>query len=510
MRRHRTIRRFVSGVLVGGLVLSLGTTAPASADAAEAEVTPVDGLPDLQAHANFDLADVGYTQSEFFFSGDADAYGAAESPLPPSGHWTATPSHQAPYESRMVVNRPSDPADFSGTVVVEWFNVSGGVDAGPLWNQVHVEILRRGHAWVGVSAQFVGVNQLTSCPAAPPLPPGCLTTGDPDRYASLSHPGDSFSYDIYSQAGQAIRDQADVILGGSAPERLIAAGESQSAGRLTTYINGVHPVADVYDGFLVYSRGAAGSALRQSPQTPAITTPPGTLVRDDLDAPVLVFQTENDTSGLLARQPDNPGYRLWEVAGTAHFDQYGLSISRDDVGEIDSTAEWFDSMRNPSRSPDPIFEEIFGPCNDPINTGPATFVLRSALARLDRWIADGTPPPSAPRLEVDVGLPAPPGVNPYELDANGNAVGGIRTPAVDAPVATLSGFGQTGNNALFCTLFGTTVPLTDEQLDDLYRNHGQFAWRWIRATRSAERAGFLLREDARQLKLVGVHSDIAT
>ena len=74
------------------------------------------------------------------------------------------------------------------------------------------------------------------------------------RYASLNHPGDSYSYDMFSQAGQAIRDHAGLVLGGLRPDRVIAAGESQSAGRLVTYIDAVHPLAGVYDGFLVHSR----------------------------------------------------------------------------------------------------------------------------------------------------------------------------------------------------------------------------------------------------------------
>ncbi len=51
------------------------------------------------------------------------------------------------------------------------------------------------------------------------------------------------------------------------PERLIAAGESQSAGRIATYIDAVHPLVEVYDGFVVHSRGAGGAALRRRRMT---------------------------------------------------------------------------------------------------------------------------------------------------------------------------------------------------------------------------------------------------
>ena len=38
-------------------------------------------------------------------------------------------------------------------------------------------------------------------------------------------------------------------------------GESQSAYALTTYVNGVHPLDRVFDGFLVHSRGGAAMPL---------------------------------------------------------------------------------------------------------------------------------------------------------------------------------------------------------------------------------------------------------
>ena len=94
----------------------------------------------------------------------------------------------------------------------------------------------------------------------------------------------------------------------------------------------------------------------------------------------------------------------------------------------------------------------------------------------------------------------------YALDANGNVLGGIRTPAVDAPVAKLSGLGQSG--VQFCGSFGTTLPFTPEELTALYRNHGRFVSAWSRATQSAVKAGFLLPEDARHLRVVGAQSDI--
>ena len=492
------VRRLLWGVACA-LVVSSGLAgsagAAASSPTVSGPVTGGNGVPivfsgqpadRLAGRESFDLASVGYTQSEFFLDGTASAYSPASgSTLTGDGRWTVEPASREAYTTRVVVNRPLERRDFNGTVVVEWLNVSGGVDASPDWMQTHVELIRRGYAWVGVSAQAVGVNGLKGVPPQ----------GDPVRYASLVHPGDSYSYDIFSQAGQAIRDSSDELLGGLQPRRLIAVGESQSAGRMVTYIDAVHPLVDVYDGFLVHSRNAGGAPLSQPP-LPASPTPVPTLIRDDIDVPVLVFNTETDTGSVLARQPDSAAYRLWEVAGTAHFDQYGLLTGATDTGRRADVAEWFDSMLHPTNQPNLGFT-----CGSPINTGPQTFVLRAAVAHLDRWVADGTPPPAAPRWETTSTAPVT-----YALDANGIVRGGIRTPAVDAPVARLSGLGQTGTT--FCFLFGTTVPFTPEQLEALYGSHEGFVAAWNQATGSAARAGFLVSDDARHLRVVGAQSDI--
>jgi hypothetical protein len=170
--------------------------------------------------------------------------------------------------------------------------------------------MRDGFAWVGISAQWQGVQ------AAKGLAP-TIVPGDSVRYAPLSHPGDSFSYDIFSQAGQASRDKASLVLDGLTPQKLIAVGEAQSAGRLVTYINAIQPRDREYDGFLVHSRGANGAPLRQSaPGTPVATTPNdavpnGTIFRSDLNVPVFLFQTETDIafSNASVRQSDTNLFR---------------------------------------------------------------------------------------------------------------------------------------------------------------------------------------------------------
>jgi hypothetical protein len=449
----------------------------------------------LPANLNgFDLAQVGYEQSEFFLQGNASSY-TPTATLTPDGKWSVAPNTTtAPYKTRLVVYRPIDPAKFNGTVIVEWLNVSGGVDANPDWTQTHNELIRDGFAWVGVSAQAVGLNQLNCPPPATWVPSAaCPAPGDPARYGTLSHPGDSYSYDMFSQAGEVIRTDSS-ILGGLIPNKLIAAGESQSASRMVTYIDAVQPLAHVYDGFLVHSRGAAGSALSQLPLTP-VTTPSPTLIRTDLGVPVFVFQTETDIAGAFtARQPDTNLFRQWEAAGTSHFDTYGLLIGPSDTGNGQGAVANLAAMQDPTHVPAPG-----GMCTLAINTGGAHWLLNSVMYWLNQWVTNGTAPPIGQPLQIASTSPFK-----YAKDANGNTLGGVRSPQVDAPIATLGGIGNTPANSspisLFCGLFGSTVPFTPTQLSALYKNHGQFVSAWSNDIQKLVKEGFLLAPDGVELQ----------
>lgn len=429
----------------------------------------------------FDLADVGYRQREYFLSGEASAFSNLNE-LGSDGAWEAEPAGTAEYRTRVVVYRPIDDSDFSGTVLVEWLNVTAGFDTGPSYGSGHVEMLRQGHVWVGVSAQRVGIEG-----SGTPVAPLHLKAVNPARYGTLEHPGDSFSYDMFSQAAQALREPAEVdLLEGLQVEQMIALGESQSAGRLVTYINAIHPLFNTFDGYMVHSRGDGSSPLSQEPET-EIPTPESVLIREDLNVPVFNFQTETDVlllGSINDRQPDSDRFRLWEVAGTAHGDYYSFIIGREDTGL------------------DPRFllvEEANGipgflNCARPVNAGPMAWVFGAALRALDTWVREGTPPPTEELLSVDDSGTA------FLKDAQGNVLGGVRTPWVDAPVAVLSGEGQEGDR--LCFLFGTTVLFDAAQMASLYVDQAGYEAAVSDALDRALDGGFLLPEDAERIRAV--------
>ena len=306
-----------------------------------------------------DVSELGYVTEEFFVEGIANTYRLTEGTHTPDGKWSSERSDTTtPFKTRMLVVRPSESDRFNGTVIVFWQNVTAGFELGSAAGEA-----LRGYAWVGVSAQKVGIDGF-------PQDPQGLKTWDPARYGSLVHPGDAYSYSIFTQVAQALspdRDRSSIDpLGGLAVERLIAVGASQSAMRLRTYINGVHHVENVFDGYIPFidfgrvfpfAREMSGEQSRSSRAS----------IRADLDVPTIVVNSETEVPSYYGvREEDSDRFRYWEVAGTSH-----VSVARPD--EPGSGGNWL------SYSP----------------------VYNAAIRHLHVWIKDGIAPPMMPRIEVN-------------------------------------------------------------------------------------------------------------
>jgi len=412
----------------------------------------------------------GYVQHEYVAAGTATSY-KAEGPQGADGRWTFQPDAHAPYRTRIVVRRPAEASHFSGTVVVEWLNVSGGVDADAEWTSIHEEVVRNGDIWVGVSVQLIGIEGgpvLVTAPGGEGIAGVGLKKIDPARYGSLSHPGDGYSFDIYTQVERALR-AGGTPLGGSVPKYILAAGESQSAFALTTYADGVQPLTHAFDGFLIHSRGGSGLPLvgpgQSADLSGALSGAAAAIFRTDLNVPVLDVQSESDLlsplNSLLARQPDSSRFRLWEVAGTSHADAHTLGPTS--LKAID--------------------------CGVPINNGTLHFVVKAALHDLELWVRTGLLPPEAPRLDVTQG--AKPTIT---RNTDGIATGGIRTPPVDVPTATLSAV-PGPNPSVLCLLLGSTTPFSAARIAALYPSRADYLKQYDADVAKTIRSGFVLQAD---------------
>lgn len=415
-----------------------------------------------------DLSAIGYTEQEFFASGTAHAFNATSAPE--DGKFKIAPTTSAPYETRILVRRPIDPSKFSGTVVVEWLNVSEG-ESDPDWDYLNPYLAAAGDAWIGVSAQYQGVEGGTPALGARTEEGANSANGllqdNPARYSTLHHPGDQYALDIFDQIGLGVRHSHVQILGPVQIKHIVAVGESQSAFYLTTFTNALQPLSHTFQGIFIHSRGGNGAALSGASISSALQSG-AQRIRTDLNIPVFMFETQTDMVELgyaPAQQPNTRYIHTWEVAGTSHADNYVLGSAP---------------------------ASLLG-CTTPINTGPQHIAVQAAFADFMKWVADGTTPPTPKPFELKSLHPTV-----LALDANGNVIGGVRTPAVDVPVSTLSGNAPTGTTTI-CSLFGETLPFSTAKLTSLYGSQGHYLTLYKADLDKAISEGYILPADKSQL-----------
>lgn len=476
--RHPRAGAAVVSVLVPVLVMVAGCS---SQSAAQSGATPANSPPvaaayratatlsgpvatghviePLSAHP-LDLTPNGYEEQEFFASGTATAFSATSSPS--NGRWSIRPASSAPYRTRILVRRPIDPSRFSGTVVVEWMNVSAGESA-PDWDYLNPLLMRAGDAYVAVSAQSLGVDGGTPILGSAASGGGSgLVGSEPDRYGSLHHPGDQYALDLFAQIGRALRIEPRSALGDLHPVHVVATGESQSAFYLTTFADAVQPVAHTFDGLFLHSRGGSGAPLNGGSITSRGGVP-NLRIRTDLAIPIFMFETQTDLVELGyagARQPDTAHIRAWEVAGTSHADAYLVGSAAGALG-----------------------------CTSPINDGPQHTVVQAAFAAFGRWVDQRTSPPSPVPFRLVSSAPAVLALDPY-----GNVIGGVRTPPVEVPVSTLSGAAPAGTTPI-CSLFGSTTTFSPAMLVSLYHTKGAYLSRYTASLDRAIQQGYILPAD---------------
>jgi hypothetical protein len=485
MRRNRQLAL----ILFAGSAIAVASHAATGAAPSQVPTPTVISAPDMGPIASSEAALVraaGYAETEFFIDGMASSFTSAGA-FGIDGRLAIQPADRAPYRVRMVVRAPTDASRFNGVVFVEWLNVSGQTEASPNFTLLSPELFRDGYAYVGVGVQSAGINANMG-----------LKVMNPARYATLNHPGDSFSYDIFSQAAQAVRNPSGLAPLGALTGKvrlLIGDGESQSAGRMVTYVDAVHPTANVYDGFFIHSRSASGAALAQADpgstrQTVAL--PPAVRIRTDLRVPVFQLQSETDVERFVpARQPDDKLVRTWEMAGTSHADRFLLTDGGQRPVGIDC----------PSDDPKTVV---------PINDGPQTFLLRAALRALRSWMEGGTPPPSGEAMVLQ-------GNTLARDPATGLVLGGVRSPQVDVPVRTLSGVRGAASGGGFCFLFGRSDPWDGDKdpwdggvadpsptpepvLSKLYPTRSAFLSQFEDALQRGIKGRFLLADDAEEIR----------
>ncbi len=411
--------------------------------------------------AAVDLAKYGYREDEFYIEGTANEYtidGRDTGKVNPGGPYA--------YKTRATVRRPTSSSKFNGTVILEWTRAAD-IDQETDWSWSYDHIMRRGFAYVAVSAEPRSIEG-----------PYGLKKFNPVRYGTLDvNAGGKFgfqlSYDIYSQIAQALKHPAGVtLLGNLKVKNIIATGHSGSAARLIDYLNSIHAISAIIDGFVIH--GANGRALRT-----------------DLKTPSFRLLSETDVAGPGAiDQPDSDYYRSWEVAGASHAD-WDLIQVLDVVFQRDA----------------PEFAGNEKCDQPPMSRIPSHLVQDSMYDWMKMWIEDGKQPPRAAKIKVKTPAGGRGSAQRavLERDEHGNALGGIRLAQFAVPIATDTGENSGGP---FCGIYGSHVPFDKAKLDRLYPSHAAYVAAIERITDENLNAGYITKEGAAQTKREAAASKI--
>ncbi len=464
--------------------------------------------PSVPGAPYINLSEAGYAEREFKMSGGANIYkekGAWSS----NGKWNIQVSQaNVPYTTRLLIRYPTNPAKFNGTVVFEWLNDTTGGDQDPVFAQLYKQIVNQGYAYVGVTAQRPGMKD--------------LATWDPERYGTLGDSNDGESYEIFTQAAEAVKDDSASLLGGLTPKELIGSGDSQSAFRIDTYVNAFEPLTHAFNGFLGVGRAVTAAPIGEGL---IAASPFPALIRTDNTAPFIQLNTQGDIEELdaaAARQADNSDLRTWELAGAAHIDSHEGAYETETIAReeptlgvpscifgtpIEGTGTPLDGVNQPDNMP--LFE-----------------VEDAALADLQNWLTKGAAPPKSPQIET-----IPLFFGAYDVvvkNKYGIGEGGIQMPDAQVPVEDYSAInfakvdeedlnpaqimseledafttletGSISNEALrdsgLCLLSGYFTDFSASTLKSMYPTTATYASKFDAAVKTKESEGFITAEDA--------------
>jgi alpha/beta hydrolase family protein len=442
-----------------------------------------------------DLPKFGYVEEEFFVSGRANVYDwAADGRLS-----VRTPN--APYTTRILLRRPSAPARFSGNVIVEIANSARRFDFNFTWGISHDHFMENGDVFVVLTLAQPNLEGLKAFDAAR-YAPLSMANPTPDEACAVGRGGGApqtstfeagLQWDILSQAGALLKAaRAGGPLAGFNVQRLYMTAFD---GIMHTYMAAIHPNArlangrPVYDGYIQHRHPTLAAIRRCAPPIPA--DDPRQTIRN-LDVPLIRIMPETDVLTLYRfRREDsdapNDRYRLYEVAGGSHADGafYPYQPSVEALKKIGSPYAYLASWPFHNQcEPEMLLMKT------PINT----YVVDAAFANLTRWVRDGVAPPKAPRIAVENGGRPQARV---VRDQVGNAVGGVRTPYVDVPVAT---YHTASKGETFCPELGRTEPLDWVRLNSLHGTPQNYATKVAQSVDRLVKERWLTESDGRKIK----------
>lgn len=412
------------------------------------------------------LPGYGYLQEEYFVSGMA------------SGR---------DYATRILVRRPADMAKFSGRALAEVSHIWGGTS---VWRAYNRQLMRGGYIWIEIDSQapsaldliksadeerysqmkFIEGELASDFAASIPFTPNPtpeLLAGQYDDFKERWWRATPQSFEIIAQVAIALRDGLPG-LPEAAIKTLLFAGISQTGGVVRRFIEQHHNKLRRPDGgpaFDGYLPGASGGDAIPDIDVPVIEV----LGEAEFQSVRWACGVSGQVRGLSHRRPDSDTFRLYEVAAMAHRETRHMSENdrarlRD--CPLPTGARW--------------------------SSFPNSHVYNALLELLADWAEQKRTPPPSQLLKTE-------GKTDIIIrDKWGNAVGGLRTTYTDAPLSTLVAATPIGRPAWY---HGNETPLPASDLRATYGSPEGYRSAHSAVVDRMLREGFLLREDAEELRL---------
>jgi hypothetical protein len=449
-----------------------------------------------------DLSKFGYVEEEFLVSGKANVYD-----FDPTGK-VIVKSPNASYTTRILVRRPAATNKFSGNVIVELLNPSFLYDFDAQWMFCRDYFIEHGDIWIGITVKPVAAKALKKFNTeryapllwANPLPlDKTCPKPTPSNSDTVPETENGLAWDIISQVGALVRsNEKQNPIKGFRVEYVYATGYSQTGAYLTTYINFIRPLATamlkngrpVYDGYLIGDGDGSAPAINQCTQD----FPPGVtpIIIRPRKEPVISVVTEGSVIwSMPSRRQDSDAaddrYRRYEVPGASHANTLVFEFALR-PGETDKVGV-------PAPAPNCIGADKYG-----LTDFHLEYFMNAAFANLDAWARSNIPPPRAQVIETVPGSnSAAPEV---KLDKHGNAVGGLRTPYHDVPVATYrtKSIPADEKSVHFCDTQGYKIPFEKEKIIALYPTRESYLSKVNGMVDSMVKGKFLTKADGERVK----------
>lgn len=425
--------------------------------------------PSAKGFHVWNVKPIEYVAEEFLVSGTApireatsvlDTAGSGPSSKAPFNYLQHTPNYEprkilgsGPYTTRIVIYRPRDMTKFSGVTVVEPIHTNFG-----------------GYVFVfNTISRFYGNQGIAVVTVQHPKSFEATVKADPQRYGSLVMKNWTQFWGSISQLGALLKSDATPLR--AVTRRLYLTGYSFTGMLTSSFANFYHDEtrhADgrpMFDGYLPH-----GNEYYIQP----------------LDVPVIRVNSQGDfdyftnsSYNPFARAPDSDDpwnrTRRYEVAGAQHAPlpppEEGAAIPP--FWRPEFTACFKSQYPQGAKSNDMIF---FRP------------VYEIAVIHMEEWITKNISPPRAPWIVIGKDT------RHAELDENGNAVGGLRMPDLQVPVATY------GVGDKECRLGGYMKPFSTEKLRAMYGAKANYLNFYSRAADAMVDQRWMLRESAERLK----------